>query len=62
VSRHTSRDGIGGVSRETGVSQACRERMMCRDKEEKKNQCQDQCQCMICPNLYIASQPSNGDK
>src|SRR6218665_1982400 len=29
--------GIGGVSRETGVLQVCRENMVCRDKEKNKN-------------------------
>ena len=29
-------DGIGGVFGETGVSQVCREKPVCRDKEEKK--------------------------
>jgi len=32
------RDGIVGVSRETGVSQVCRDKMVGCDKEQKKNQ------------------------
>jgi len=36
----------------TGVSH---EEMEYRDKEEKKTQCQDQCQCVMCPNLSLAN-------
>jgi len=50
------RNGIGGLSRETGVSQVCHEKMVCRDKETKKSQCQDQCQCTKCRNQSIVNQ------
>src|SRR6218665_2944774 len=50
------RDGIGGGSRETGVSQVCREKWCVAIKKGRKTQCQDQCLCMICPNLSLANQ------
>src|SRR6218665_588828 len=47
--------GIGGVTRESGVSQVFREKLVCRWKR-RKCQCQDQCPRMICPDLSLANQ------